>query len=195
LKADMNLVGALEGMSALHGAVDVVRETSDLDHEIDVVAWNVPVPDGEQCKNPVCHRIFSIFGPPYTHRQLNHWTHTALREMFGTVAIKPFEQLVLIMQKGRVVDSAGNDTYLQPAKAKNLALPISSTCCCAAMPATCGAVSRSCDCRPSCTTASSCTLRCCAFAACAIAGRASTMGTIPSSGAACPKRRCASSDV
>jgi len=122
----MNLVGALEGMSALHGAFDVVPGTSNLDHDIDVVAWNVPVPDGEQCKNPVCHRIFSIFGPPYTHRQLNHWTHTALREMFGTVAIKPFEQLlVLIMQKGRVVDSAGNDTYLQPAKAKNLALPIS----------------------------------------------------------------------
>jgi len=125
LKTDLNLVGVLEQMSELGGAFDIVGETSDLDHEIDAVTWNVPVPEGEQCKNPVCHRIFSIFGPSYTHSQLNHWTHTAMCEMFGRIAIKPFEQLAAIMDQGRAVDADGRDSYMTAAKIRNLALPIS----------------------------------------------------------------------
>ncbi|WP_280155518.1 GMC oxidoreductase [Piscinibacter sp. XHJ-5] len=125
LKADMGLVALLDRMSPLKGVFPLVPGTSELDAEIDVATWKVPVPDGEQCKNPVCHRVFSIYGPSYAHARLNHWTHTAMREMFGPVSIKPFEQLALIMRKGHVVDSAGNDTYLQPDKARNLALPIS----------------------------------------------------------------------
>jgi cholesterol oxidase len=125
LKADMGMVGLLERVGALKGVFQLVPGTSELDAEIDIAAWNVPVPEGEQCKNPVCHRVFSIYGPSYAHSQLDHWTHTALREMFGPVSIKPFEQLALIMRKGHVVDAAGNDSYLQPDKARRLALPIS----------------------------------------------------------------------
>ena len=125
LKADMGLVGWLDRLSALDGVFPLVPGTSEFDAEIDVACWNVPVPDGQQCKNPLCHRVFSIYGPSYAHEQLNHWTHTALREMFGPVSIKPFEQLALIMRKGHVVDSAGQDSYLQPDKVRKLALPIS----------------------------------------------------------------------
>ena len=123
LKADLNMVGLLEGMTPEPG-FDVVPGGTEIDHEVDAVAWNVPVPDGEQCTNPVCHRIFSIFGASYTHDQLNHWTHTALAEMFGAVALKPFEQLSLIMERGKVVDSQGNDSYVLPERAARLALPI-----------------------------------------------------------------------
>jgi cholesterol oxidase len=125
LKADLDLVALLEAMAPFKAGFDVVPGSTDLDHEIDAVAWNVPVPPGEECKNPVCRRIFSIFGASYAHDQLGHWTHTALAEMFGTVSLKPFEQLSLIMERAKVVDSEGSDAYLRPELAAQLALPIS----------------------------------------------------------------------
>ena len=124
-KADLGLARLLEGYAPLEDRFDCVPGTTDLDREIDTLAWKVPVPDGEECKNPLCRRVFSIFGPSYTHAQLNNATHTALAEMFGCVSLRPFEQLSLMMQQARAVDSEGGDVYLVPEKAKRLALPIS----------------------------------------------------------------------
>ena len=124
-KADLGLARLLEGYAPLEDRFDCVPGTTDLDREIDTLAWKVPVPDGEECKNPLCRRVFSIFGPSYTHAQLNNATHTALAEMFGCVSLRPFEQLSLMMQQARAVDSEGRDVYLVPEKAKRLALPIS----------------------------------------------------------------------
>src|SRR5439155_212764 len=59
LKVDLDVVRLMEQMSQFTGGFDIVPGNSDFDHEIDVVAWNIPVPEGEECKNPVCHRIFS----------------------------------------------------------------------------------------------------------------------------------------
>ncbi len=92
------------------------------DKLIDTAAWMVPVPEGEQCVNPVCHRVFSVFGPSYTHAQLNHATHTVLDEMFGEIATKPFEQIAAIVDRGHVVDADGGDTYLP--NVSRLGLPI-----------------------------------------------------------------------
>ena len=116
-------VDAKAGAAPADAAAGAAAE--QFDHEIDVVAWSVPVPDGEQCKNPVCRRIFSIFGPSYTHSQLNHATHNAMMEMFGLIAIPPFAQLSLIMDRECVVDAQGNDVYLLHEQAQRLALPIS----------------------------------------------------------------------
>ncbi|OUM02561.1 alpha/beta fold hydrolase [Variovorax sp. JS1663] len=124
-KADLGLARLLEGYAPLQDRFDSVPGTTDLDREIDTLAWKVPVPAGEECKNPLCRRVFSIFGPSYTHAQLNHATHTALSEMFGCVSLRPFEQLSLMMQQGKAVDSEGRDVYMLPANAKRLALPIS----------------------------------------------------------------------
>jgi len=66
-----------------------------------------------------------VFGPSWAHSQLNHATHTALAGMFGTVSLHPFEQLSVIMQRGKAVDADGNDCYVTPANAPRLALPIS----------------------------------------------------------------------
>ncbi|HJV68252.1 alpha/beta fold hydrolase, partial [Ideonella sp.] len=129
LKADMNLVRVADEISWLHHAVDLVpgREGGDADHdhELSAVAWQVPVPAGEGCKNPVCKRVFAFFGPSYTHGQLNHWTHVALREMFSPVALAPMDHLQRIMRAGQVVDHDGRDTYMQPGQVARLSLPIS----------------------------------------------------------------------
>ncbi|WP_077001064.1 alpha/beta fold hydrolase [Variovorax sp. KK3] len=123
-KADLGLARLLEGYAPLQDRFDSVPGTTDLDREIDTLAWKVPVPHGEECKNPLCRRVFSIFGPSYAHAQLNHATHTALTEMFGCVSLRPFEQLSLMMQQAKAVDSKGRDSYVVPGKAHRLALPI-----------------------------------------------------------------------
>jgi cholesterol oxidase len=48
-----------------------------------------------------------------------------MMEMFGHIAIPPFEQLALIMQREVVVDAQGRNTYVQPEQLERLALPIS----------------------------------------------------------------------
>lgn len=137
-KADLGLVKLLEARAELNGRFECVPASSRLDPgpnadpmadaradaKIDVLAWGVPVPDGEACKNPVCRRVFALFGPSYRHAQLNHATHTALAEWFGAVALSPFEQLSLIMQRGRAVDREGHEVYTGPEAAQRLRLPI-----------------------------------------------------------------------
>lgn len=138
-KADLGLVKLLEARTELGGRFDCVpassRHAADAqdaaaqaatraDARIDVLAWGVPVPDGEACKNPVCRRVFALFGPSYRHAQLDDATHTALAEWFGAVALSPFEQLSLIMQRGRAVDRQGRDVYASREAARGLRLPI-----------------------------------------------------------------------
>jgi cholesterol oxidase len=125
LKTDINVASLLCNLGDLNGRIPIVPGDTDLDKQMDVAISIVPIPDGEQCKNPVCRRIFSVFGASYTHSQLNHWTHTAMGEMFGDVAIKPFEHLSLIMERGRAVDHNGDDAYMRDSQVRNLALPIS----------------------------------------------------------------------
>lgn len=91
---------------------------------IDTAMWMVPIPDGEACVNPVCRRVFSVFGPSYTHAQLNFATHEAMLEMFGEIAMRPFEQLADIVRLGVTVDAQGRDTYVTAANAPRLAMPI-----------------------------------------------------------------------
>ena len=107
LKSDLNVVPLLE--KKVGAAVDL---SADAVGPWDVAYWNIPVPEGEECNNPVCRRVFSLFGPSYTHGQLNHETHIAMKEMFGRIATKPGEQLTTILRTGYAVDAEGNNTYL-----------------------------------------------------------------------------------
>lgn len=126
LKADLDAVGLLSGLSQLDDTFDFSAQLdeSDLGYEVDAAAWMIPVVEGQACKNPTCRRIFAVYGPSYEHAQLNHWTHTTLAEMFGPVSIKPFEQLQNIIRLGHVVDAQGQDCYLTDECARRLALPI-----------------------------------------------------------------------
>jgi hypothetical protein len=111
VKIDLDLAGILRKTFQV-SELDLVSTPTLTSQMLDTWLWNVPVPAGEECTNPLCHRLFSIFGPAYTHAQLNAATHDALCEMFGTVYVKPFDQLTKILKKGRAVDSHGRDTYL-----------------------------------------------------------------------------------
>jgi cholesterol oxidase len=128
LKADINLIGILEKG---FGLTDFDLNSASPDtpgymtaKRIDTALWNVPVPAGEACTNPTCHRISSVYGPVYAHRQLNAMTHTALSDMFGPVHLKPFEQLSRIVKQGVVVDHKGRNIYLTVENARHLRLPL-----------------------------------------------------------------------
>lgn len=103
--------------------VDIRSSERDEDKAMDAVLYRMPTPPGEECNNPVCHRIFSVFGPSYTHAQLNQETHAALEDMFGEISTSAFGQLSEIIRQGKVVDAAGRDTYLP--RVEKLTLPLS----------------------------------------------------------------------
>lgn len=125
LKADLGAVELLSGLSQLKGAFNFAPGASIEDKSIDFAAWNIPVPDGQECKNPACKRIFTVYGPSYNHARLNYWTHVTIAEQFGAVSIKPFEQLQTFMRIGHAVAADGKDCYVTAAGARNMQLPIS----------------------------------------------------------------------
>ncbi|MDZ7647346.1 MAG: hypothetical protein U5K54_09280 [Cytophagales bacterium] len=115
LKADLHLVKILEEQKKI-SKIDIRSSDSTQDKGIDALLWSLPVPKGEYCTNPCCRRIFAVYGPSYTHAQLNHETHIALREWFGIIATKSFDQLTTILRTGYAVDREERKTYLPNVK-------------------------------------------------------------------------------
>ena len=114
-KADVDLTAWLQTLPIIrqhNGTVSMVTGETGFDHEMDVACYQVPVPEGEECNNPCCRRIFAAYGPSFLHRQLNYATHLAMPDWFKDIHLKPFEQLSHIIRKGYVVDKDGNNTYL-----------------------------------------------------------------------------------
>ncbi len=124
-KADLGVAGALGRISVLDGHLDFVSSGTEADSEIDAIAYQIPMPEGQACKNPTCRRVFGVFGPSWDHNQLGHDTHLALGSMFSRVSLKPFAQLQEIMRRGLAVDAAGREIYTSDDAARRLALPIS----------------------------------------------------------------------
>lgn len=76
-KADLGMVPMIRGIDVPEKHLDFHQEidlrSSPLespptarnmaDKMVDTALWMVPVPEGEECTNPVCHRVFSVFGP------------------------------------------------------------------------------------------------------------------------------------
>ncbi|MBV7258679.1 GMC family oxidoreductase N-terminal domain-containing protein [Erythrobacter crassostreae] len=125
MKSDLGIAGMLGEISLLDGHMDFVSHGTEADNEIDAVAYQIPVPDGQACKNPTCRRVFGVFGPSWDHRQLGHDTHLALGSMFSRVSLSPFKQLQDIMRKGLAVDCDGKSAYTDDEAARRLAMPIS----------------------------------------------------------------------
>ena len=123
LKSDVDLVDILEKTFGFT-EIDLRSSSSTTSKAIDAWLWSVAAPKGQECRNPVCHRVFSLYGPSYAHEQLNKATHVGLCEMFGKVHTKAFEQLSLIIKKGEVVDRKGRNRYLTGQNADNLTLPL-----------------------------------------------------------------------
>ncbi len=115
LKADLHMVKILEDAHQI-STIDIRSSDSTTDKGIDAMLWQLPVPEGEECTNPCCRRIFAVYGPSYTHKQLNHYTHIAMREWFGVISTKAFDQLTTILRLGYTVDHEGKNTYLPHVK-------------------------------------------------------------------------------
>ncbi len=81
-----------------------------------------PMESEEQCKNPVCQRITSLYGNLYEHSQLNAETHRALHELFGVVNLTAMSQLSRISIARHLVNADGEETYLP--YLNRLAIPI-----------------------------------------------------------------------
>ena len=84
---------------------------------------NAPYDGDQPCLSPTCHRIFGIYGPILAHANLNEDTHLGLQQLFGPISTMPFEQLGLIMHKGKALDAIGSEkTYM--ANPSRLKLPV-----------------------------------------------------------------------
>jgi choline dehydrogenase-like flavoprotein len=101
---------------------DIRSSGSADDQTLDALLWNLPMPPQDHCKNPVCHRMFAVYGLALNHVHLNEATHNALVDIFGPISSRLFEQLRDIMGLGYAVDQNGQNTYLP--HADRLTMPI-----------------------------------------------------------------------
>ena len=125
VKSDLGMAQLLGGLSILDGVFDFTPDPANqTSNEIDVVAYQVPVPEGQACKNPTCRRVFAVYGPSYDHSKLGHDTHVALAGMFSRISTRPFDQLQLIMETGHAVAADGSDPYTSVEAARRMILPI-----------------------------------------------------------------------
>ena len=110
--------GLIRGLPYL----DIRSSSSPDDQALDALLWNLPMPPENRCKNPVCHRMFAVYGFVFNHAHLNEATHNALVDIFGPISTRPFAQLRNIMGLGYAVDRNGHDSYLP--HAHRLTMPI-----------------------------------------------------------------------
>lgn len=124
MKADLGIAGMLGEISLLGGHIDFVSSGTEKDYEIDAIAYQMPMPEGQECKSPTARRVFGVFGPSWDIRQLGRDTYLSLGGMFSRVSLKPFEQLGEIMHRGLAVDAEGKSVYTNDDAARRLGLPI-----------------------------------------------------------------------
>jgi cholesterol oxidase len=108
------------GVESLNAYVD--RYTDWKGRLYDSAMRFYPMPFGEQCRNPVCHRITFMYSQVFDHLQLNAATHANLHEMFGVANISAFEHLALMVRAGHLMTAAGINGYLP--HLERLAIPI-----------------------------------------------------------------------
>jgi cholesterol oxidase len=90
-------------------------------------AWDLlmrPYPwlKGEQCHNPACRWVTTVYGPTHLHSNLSAAAHSQIGNMFGSAAVAPVAQITAIVRAGHLVDSQGRDVYMQ--RPDRLDLPI-----------------------------------------------------------------------
>ncbi|MFB6265432.1 MAG: alpha/beta fold hydrolase, partial [Bradymonadaceae bacterium] len=82
-------------------------------------------PGGEpedESDNPVAKRVTFLYGQLWELDQLNDPTHDNLGELFGLASIDAFQHLAEMVRAGQIVDSEGDDVYLD--SPERLDLPI-----------------------------------------------------------------------
>lgn len=77
---------------------------------------------GEQCHNPACRWVASVYGPTHLHTNLSAAAHSQIGNMFGSAAVTPVAQITAIVRAGHLVDAQGRDVYM--GRPDRLDLPI-----------------------------------------------------------------------
>ena len=77
----------------------------------DVLRLN-PVPEGEECRSPVCHRVTFMYSLLYQHEQLSEKFHDNLQELFGVGNMATFEHLAEMVRKQHAVSHEGKEIYM-----------------------------------------------------------------------------------
>jgi cholesterol oxidase len=81
-------------------------------------------PTNEKCSSGVCRRLLLMYGEVIRHDQLDKAMHDRLYQLFDRANMTTFVHLSRMIAKGRIVDSAGKDTYLTPENTKRIRVPI-----------------------------------------------------------------------
>jgi len=129
-KADLDVIDQLKSIpliSQMGNVLEMNSGTTGFDRMFDVMAYQIPTPEGEECNNPVCHRILATYGPSYLHSQLNHGTHLELADWFGSINLDSFRQLTHIIRAGHVVDAEGKNSYLEGIARADSQIPTKNT--------------------------------------------------------------------
>ncbi len=79
-------------------------------------------PTDKWSKNPVERRIQMMYGEVYKQEQLNEATRRAIPEMFGVANLTTFNQIAMLVRKGKILNNKGKDVYLP--HLERLALPV-----------------------------------------------------------------------
>lgn len=108
----------LSGMRSFDVTSRPAREGEPSDTEkmnmlIDAFVYKVPFGGEIPCSSPSCHRIYAVFGPSFSHAQVNEATHNAMCDFYGRIATFPFKHLSLILRTGKAVDANGTDRYFR----------------------------------------------------------------------------------
>lgn len=112
LKTGLHLPSFLDklGVSSLTAYVDSTAGWKQKLYD-DVLKF-YPVPKGEDCHDPVCHRITFMYSLLYQHEQLTERFHDNLHELFGIGNIATFEHLAEMVREQHVVSDDGEEIYL-----------------------------------------------------------------------------------
>ena len=112
IKTGLHLPGLLDklGVESLTAYVDSTAGWKSKLYD-DVLRF-VPVPKGEKCHDPVCHRITFMYSLLYEHEQLTDRFHSNLHELFGVGNISTFEHLAAMVREQVVVSHHGEDVYM-----------------------------------------------------------------------------------
>jgi pimeloyl-ACP methyl ester carboxylesterase len=129
-KADLDVIDQLKSIpmiNQLGNVLEMNSGTTGFDRMFDVMAYQIPTPEGEECNNPICNRILAAYGPSYLHSQLNHDTHLKLADWFGNINLDSFQQLTHMIRAGHVVDADGKNTYLEGIARADSKTPVGNT--------------------------------------------------------------------
>lgn len=112
IKSGLHLPQLLDKLGVESLTAYTATNTGWKSHLFDTVLKFAPEPKGQDCRNPVCHRISFMYSLLYEHEQLGERIHDNVHELFGVGNITTFEHLALMVRDKQVMSHDGQDIYM-----------------------------------------------------------------------------------